>query len=213
MNTIDKAHYLADPCKASSLPYWKSKRVIPPVGMLILHQASFDSAAFPEYTDEPYFRLQHDLQGLAAPVLPQGYTLCRASFGELAAHINACYGGDCVREEELRAYTARSVYCPDLWLAVRENATGALAATAIAELDREIGEGALEWIQVSAPCRRRGLGSYLVRELLWRLQGVARFVTVSGRCHNPCDPESLYRRCGFTGDDVWHILRKTDDRS
>ena len=30
------------------------------------------------------------------------------------------------------------------------------------ELDREIGEGILEWIQVSGDYRRRGLGSYLV---------------------------------------------------
>lgn len=184
-----------------------------PTGMLILHQSSFDPAAFPGYTDEAYFRLRHDLQGLAAPVLPQGYTLCRASLGERAAHINSCYGGSCVSEEELRAYTCRSVYCPDLWLAVRENATGALAATGIAELDQEIGEGALEWIQVSAPCHRRGLGSYLVQELLWRLQDLARFVTVSGRCNDPCDPESLYRRCGFTGEDVWHILRKKEEHA
>jgi len=83
-----------------------------------------------------------------------------------------------------------------------------VAASGIAELDRDCGEGVLEWIQVSEQHRRRGLGVYLVNELLWRMKDLARFVTVSGRCGNLNNPEGLYRKCGFTGDDVWHILRK-----
>lgn len=38
----------------------------------------------------------------------------------------------------------------------------------------------------------------------------AKFATVSGQCGNPANPEGLYRKGGFTGSDVWHILRKTD---
>ena len=91
---------------------------------------------------------------------------------------------------------------------MRNDRTGELAATGIAELDREIGEGILEWIQVSEDCRGRGLGRYLVSELLWRMRGRALFATVSGQCNNPSQPERLYRGCGFTGDDVWHVLRK-----
>lgn len=66
----------------------------------------------------------------------------------------------------------------------------------------------MEWIQVSEHHRRFGLGSYLVCELLWRMKDIARFATVSGQCNNPANPEGLYRKCGFTGNDVWHILRK-----
>ena len=36
----------------------------------------------------------------------------------------------------------------------------------------------------------------------------ATFATVSGQCNNPTNPEALYRKCGFTGSDVWHVLRK-----
>ena len=32
--------------------------------------------------------------------------------------------------------------------------------------------------------------------------------TASGQCNNASTPEKLYRRCGFTGNDVWHIFRK-----
>ncbi len=66
----------------------------------------------------------------------------------------------------------------------------------------------MEWVQVSKNSRRQGLGSYVVLELLWRMRNKMKFVTVSGRCDNPANPESLYRRCGFSGDDVWHVLRR-----
>ncbi len=52
------------------------------------------------------------------------------------------------------------------------------AATGIAEFDVRIGEGILEWIQVSPEYRNRGLGAFVVNELLYRMQGKAGFVTV-----------------------------------
>ena len=128
--------------------------------------------------------------------------------GDFVRHINQCYDDICISEAELQGYTARSVYNASLWLAVRDNETSDIAATGIAELDRECGEGILEWIQVSENCRGHGLGSYIVAELLWRMKDMARFVTVSGQCNNPTNPEGLYRKCGFIGNDVWHILRK-----
>ena len=89
-----------------------------------------------------------------------------------------------------------------------ETHTGTIVATGIAELDREIGEGVLEWIQVSQRHRGKGLGRYVVSELLRRLKSKAGFATVSGQCNNASNPEMLYRKCGFSGNDVWHILRK-----
>lgn len=54
--------------------------------------------------------------------------------------------------------------------------------------------------------RGRGVGQSIVNELLRRMQGRADFATVSGKVNNLTRPERLYRRCGFTGDDMWHIL-------
>ncbi len=104
--------------------------------------------------------------------------------------------------------TQKGPYNGSLWLAVRNDQTGKLVATAIGELDTEIGEGVLEWVQVSQGYRGWGLGHYMVLELLHRMKGIAAFATVSGQCANPCDPEGLYRSCGFTGNDVWHILTR-----
>ena len=208
MSTITKEQYLADPCATASIPYWKAKSITVPEGMLILHHTEFDAEKYTEYADEPYFRLKHDLQGLSAPVLPDGFSICDATPEDFALHINKCYNGIGVSAEELRRYSERLVYHPALWLAVKDDRTGEIVATGIAELDGEIGEGILEWIQVSMEYRECGLGSFVVSELLWRMKGIAKFSTVSGQRNNTTNPESLYRRCGFKGDDVWHILRK-----
>ncbi len=205
---VTRERYLADPCRAASIPYWKAKTITVPSGMKILHREEYDRADDENYTDETYFRLLHTLNDLSEPALPQGYSLCAASLSDYAAHINGCYDGIGVSEAELEGYTTRPVYDAALWLAIRDDRTGEIAATGIAELDREIGEGVLEWIQVSQGHRGKGLGRYIVSELLRRLKDRADFVTVSGQCNNTTNPEKLYRRCGFGGDDVWHILRK-----
>ena len=171
-----------------------------------MHEENFASANYPDYRDEPYFRLRHNLKAVPAPQLPDGFSGCALSLSEYASHINRCYEDIGVTESELRQFTDRPVYDATLWIAAKDSRTGAVAATGIADLDREIKEGILEWIQVSPEYRGRGLGRWLVCELLRRTQGRADFATVSGRCGNPTNPEQLYRVCGFTGRDVWHIL-------
>ncbi len=208
MDAISKKDYLDHPCRASSLPYWKAKSMTIPDGMRIVHQDDFHEGNDEEYTDEPYFRLSHDLPGLSVSAPPPGFALCQADLCDFAAHINSCYDDVGISESTLQSYTQRPVYDSNLWLAVRDEQTGKIVATGIAELDREIGEGILEWIQVSKAYRGRGLGSYIVCELLRRMKGLARFATVSGQCDNPTNPEGLYRKCGFTGTDIWHILKK-----
>jgi predicted acetyltransferase len=205
---IDKFDYCANPCKTASLPFWKAKAITIPNGMWIVHRDDFEESEYRNCIDEPYFRLKHDLQALSAPVMPQGYSLSQADLHDFSTHINSCYDGISITEAELLNYTTRPVYDADLWLAVKDSQTGVIVATGIAELDKEIGEGVLEWIQVSESHRRNGLGNYIVSELLWRMKDTAKFATVSGQCHNRTNPEGLYRKCNFTGSDVWHILRK-----
>lgn len=206
--TISKNEYLICPCKVSSIPYWKAKSITVPDAMSIVHQDNFNKLEYQHYIDEPYFRLMHSLQDLSVQVLPQGYSLCKATLKDFAEHINSCYSKIGVTEADLRDYTTRPVYDSALWLAIKDNKNDKVVATGIAELDKEIGEGVLEWIQVSEQHRGCGLGKYVVLELLWRIKDNAKFATVSGQCNNPTNPEVLYRKCGFTGSDVWHILRK-----
>ncbi len=206
--TINKNEYLICPCKVASIPYWKAKSIAVPDGMHIVHQDNFNKMEYPHYIDEPYFRLIHNLQNLSIQVLPHGYSLYNATLKDFAEHINSCYSNIGVTESDLQDYTTRPVYDSTLWLAVKDNQTNEVVATGIAELDKEIGEGILEWIQVSEQHRGCGLGRYVVSELLWRIKDNAKFATVSGQCNNSTNPEGVYRKCGFTGFDVWHVLRR-----
>ncbi len=206
--TINKSEYIINPCRTASIPYWKAKSITIPDGMSIVHQDEFKKTDYQNCKDEPYFRLIHLLQDLSKPLLPQGYSLYNATLDEFAAHINSCYSGFGITASDLQNYTIHPVYESSLWLAAKSDKTGEIVATGIAELDHELDEGILEWIQVSEKHRGCGLGKYVVLELLWRMKDKAKFATVSGQCNNPTNPERLYRKCGFTGSDVWHILRR-----
>ncbi len=204
---MDKTEYLKGPCRVSSIPYWKAKTICVPKGMRIVHNDDFSASMLEKYTDEPYFRLYHSLENIKKPILPYGYSLCDAVINEYAQHINSCYNDIGVSESELKEYTKRPIYMPSLWIAVKHLESNEIVATGIAEFDKEIGEGVLEWIQVSENHRKCGLATCLVNELLFRMKAFAKFVTVSGKCKDASCPEYLYRKCGFTGSDIWHILR------
>jgi len=62
--------------------------------------------------------------------------------------------------------------------------------------------------QVLPTHRGRGLATALGFEFLTREQTHSTSTTVSGRGHNDTSPERLYPRCGFTGEDVWWVLRR-----
>ena len=203
---MDKEAYLQSPCRAASIPYWKANSIAVPPDMRIVHEADFDDILLEEYEDVPYFRLMHTLERMEKPVLPEKFRLHEAEDAALAAHINACYGAECVDAQEIKKWRPRKVYCKNLWLTVYDEKTGKIAASGIAEIDQEIGEGALEWIQVTEEYRRRGLGRFIVLELLNRMADKVQFVTVSGEINHAAQVEKLYRACGFAGNDVWHVL-------
>lgn len=201
---VTSEEYLKDPCRASSLPFWKSEQFEFPDDVFIYREDELDEKCG---NDEPYFKMIHHLEKIDQPHMPDEYELIAAEPSEIAAHIRECYREETVTDEELLTYTQRSVYDKDLWIAIREKQTGKIIASGIGEFDETIGEGILEWIQVSPKYRRKGLGKVIVCELLKRLSEKAGFVTVSGRMNNPDDPFSLYKACGFEDPVIWHIVR------
>ena len=206
---MEKTHYLHDPCGASSLPFWKTNCIQFPDDLLILRE---DDPRLKEdlagYIDTPYFKLIHRMQGIEAPTLPEGYRFACPDERTLSEHIASCYEGERISEAELAAYRLHPTYSPDLWLVIVDDRTGEIVASGIGELDKDMGEGILEWIQVSSAHRRRGWGRIIVNELLFRMVGKASFVTVSGKEDDPSSPRALYEGCGFGGGIVWHVLRK-----
>ena len=202
---MDEKEYLLDPCGTSSLPYWKTEQIKIPAHMAVIRDDHF-SADIYHGADEPYFKLFHDLKQIEQPALCEPFAFIRCDFPAFAKHINECYAEVGVSSEELCAYAQRPVYHPELWVAIRDTQNDRIVATGIAELDTRIGEGILEWIQVSPDYRRKGLGKALVCELLQRMKCIADFVTVSGRVNNPDHPFALYLSCGFKNPVIWHVI-------
>ena len=201
--------YLHDPCGKLSIPYWKAATVQVPPQMRIVHDRDFVAADFADYADEPYFRLRHDLRHIPPA---QGDFCCRVAQESdlplLAELINASYTDLSVTIGQLQQYRETPVFSPDLWIIASDATTGEPVGCGMADFDPVAREGALEWIQVLPGHRRRGAGQYIVCELLRRMASRADLTTVSGRVNSAASPEALYRRCGFTGGDVWHILTR-----
>lgn len=202
--------YLQNPCRVLSIPYWKAKNITIPENLKIVHDNDFSDELLSRYMDETYFRLYHNLQGLRKPELP-GYdivTVLPEDIDTIVSVINNSYTDLQVSAEQMQSYTKTPVYRPDLWILVKEKSGGTCVGCGIADFDAEAEELILEWIQVLPQYRGNNIGTAIVNELLWRGRKFANFATVSGKIDNATKPEQLYRKCGFTGKDIWHVLHK-----
>ena len=176
---MDIKQYLQNPCEKLSIPYWKDKVITFPDSIRIIHHRDWNG----QYRNyQRFFRIFHDLKSYR--------------------HENIV-----VTEKEILKWKQRETFREDLCVCINAE-DGKMVASGIAEFDETCREGIIEWVQVLPEYRERGLGKKIVDVLLWRLKGIgADFVTVSGNLDNTSSPLELYRKCGFTGDDIWYICR------
>lgn len=209
---ISIEEYKKNPCKASSIPYWKAKSLILPANMKITHSDNFNEKLLIDYFDEKYFRLIHrltqiprfDCPGIDFEVIRPDRThelvdMINCSYTHSKIHIN---------EDYVNGLTSTQVYCPELWIGAVSD--GKLIGSILCDFDGEVGEAVIEWLQVLPEYRNRGIASALICKALRKISCFADFVTVSGECDNTTRPERVYRHCGFEGEDVWHILTKKE---
>ena len=204
-----KQQYLRNPCGTLATAYWKEKAFAKPPGIKIMHEKNGTTHA--ENKGTKYFRLIHRMAEYPKAIMPSGYTFQHVNLPSEAALvadiINRCYEGYAQTSESVLKWMAYPVFLASLWVYVWDREKNAPAALGIADFDASINEGSLEWIQVLPAYRGKGLGKAIVLELLDRLHGMANFVTVSGEVDNASNPEALYRKCGFTGDDIWVVTK------
>lgn len=207
---ITLTEYLNNPCGTLSIPYWKAKNIVIPPDMKILHDKDFSADILSDYIDEKYFRLHHTLKEI--PKISSDdfeiTTATRKDIKEIVEIINDSYTDISVTKELIKSYTKTPVYNAELWVMVKEKATDKYVGCGIADFDTDVKELILEWIQVLPQYRGKKIGQLIVTELLYRMKDIAGFATVSGKVDNKTNPEALYRKCGFVGNDVWHILHK-----
>lgn len=205
--------YLANPSGLLSIPYWKAQKYIIPEHMMVVHNNNFSDNLLNDYNDTEYFRLIHNLKKINKADLPQEFfiaTISEAHFSQLVELINNAYThlDISVSMEQVKGWTNTEVYESDLWRAVFKN--DLMIGAIIADYDKNAKEAIIEWMQVLPEYRGNGIATALLNDSLQRIQGKADFVTVSGMVNNKTKPETIYRKCGFIGSDVWHILaRKT----
>ncbi|QSX06684.1 GNAT family N-acetyltransferase [Sedimentibacter sp. zth1] len=207
---IDIEMYIKNPCRESALPYWKEKDIKLPVNMKVLHEEDFDDIFLENYNDVPYFRLLHSMDIINNELI-DGYYIKTATIDDITIIvdiINKSYLDISVTKEQIYSYTHTQVYNKDLWILVYDKETNEVVGCGIADVDNEIQEGILEWIQVLPQYRNKGIGKFIVNELLRRMRNIAKFVTVSGQVENKTNPEGLYRKCGFKGKDIWHVMQR-----
>ncbi len=161
---------------------------------------------------KPYFRIKHDNKNISPYILSNEFYIREAyvekEYSDISNFIGECYKDLHPSAETVKGWTTHKVFDSNLWIWIMDKCKDIPVALGIAEFDSSISEGSLEWIQVLPEYHGRGLGKALVVELLSRLKGRADFTTVSGEVDNETNPERLYRSCGFTGNDVWWLLRK-----
>lgn len=158
-----------------------------------------------------FFRLIH--RGAApAPALPTGFRFAAADPAAqaqtIAGFFAACHADldDALNADTVSAWAQRRVYAPELWLWVWDEQADTPAALGIAAFDRDIREVSIEWAGALPAYHQRGLDEAAVRELLRRASDRAAFITAAGRVEDRDNPGAFYRRCGFTGSDVWWLL-------
>lgn len=205
---ITREEYLKDPCGTLSVPYWKWTGMELPEHMRIAHRRN--GCGTDGQASEAYFRLIHDLKKIPT-VHISGYeieTATEADFEMICDVINHSYDDIRMTVQQLQGLMQTPAYDPQLWILVRRCHDNGIIGCAIGDLDKVCREGIIEWVQVLPEYRHRGVGMLMVSSLLERMMEKAVFATVSGRKDNHTHPEKLYRKCGFTGDDIWDIFRK-----
>ncbi len=180
---------------------------------ILMHQDYLKAVPIERFSiRKPYFRLIHKNLAIPTVKLPLGFRIVDVNVDKEADNvvelIMKCYNNLHPSSQNVRDWSKRSVFDKNLWIWVIDERKDIPAGLGIAELDSIIPEASLEWIQVLPEYRGRGLGECIVLELLNRLDSRVEFTTVSGEVDSQTKSESLYRRCGFLGNDVWWILRR-----
>ncbi len=206
MITIEE--YLKNPCRKLSIPFWKYNTMKLPENIRVIHDNEFNNEI--DYNRKDIFkRLIHNLENIEKNMV-SNFIIRNVNIKNdldiIVDIINKSYEYISVTKEQMLSYTNTDVYDEDLWILVYEDDNP--IGLGIGDFDSELNEGILEWIQVLPEYRNNGVGKIIVNELLYRLSKKADFVTVSFDDNNSTKPEYLYRSCGFTGNDIFHILYK-----
>jgi GNAT superfamily N-acetyltransferase len=178
------------------------RRRLESVQLALIHQDFLDPDTVAGFkTWKSYYRLILHTGGAIQPVLPTHLHFAEAS---LDADAVANFIGEATLVDQWRRHP---VLAPGLWVWAMDGDTP--VGLAVGEFDSTEREATVEWVQVAPAYQGQGIGRALVYELVRRLGSRASFVTVAGEVEDRDNPGAFFRRCGFSGQDVWWLLART----
>ncbi len=177
----------------------------------LIHQDFLDPptvAGFQHWTSQ--YRLLFRDQPMPEPLLPDGFQFANVvnSPAEIAAITDHLAQGSPESLAHVEDWINSPRFTADLWVWVIDETTQQPVGLALGEFDTRINEAAIEWVQVLPDYQRRGLGKALTFEVLRRIGERAVFTSVAGVVEDRDNPGAFFRRCGFSGNDVWWLLSR-----
>ncbi|MGD2248337.1 MAG: GNAT family N-acetyltransferase [Candidatus Methanofastidiosia archaeon] len=183
-----------------------SHEYINSVLFMLIHNDYIHRIPLKEFTYQRYFRLVCDT---VPPFIDIPYDIVPVDTGSdkelrmVSTVIDKCYPNFSPSFETVKTWTTHPVFDKSLWVWALDGSTP--AGLGIGEVDSNIKEASLEWIQVLPEYRGKKIGKALVQKLLQRVHKKVKFTTVSGRYG---ETNKFYKGCGFTGDDIWWVLSR-----
>lgn len=178
----------------------------------MIHQDFLDAPTVAGFSHfDSSYRLICRQQPPATPGLPTGFRLAGVvnspdEVEAMAAHI--AQNDDVHNLTAFQDWLNSPVFASDLWLWVIDETADEPVGLGIGDLDPAHSEASILWLQVLPEHQGKGIGRAIVHELLRRMADRAVFTTVSGPVEDRDNPGAFFRRCGFTGDDVWWHLKR-----
>lgn len=202
------SRYKANPCRYSSIPLYKEIRRNPHQKITVIHHTQYRNEKG-QYHGR-FLRLKHDLNHIPYVTLdgfkPIAFDKTH-DIDKAVELINTSYESSTVKRETIELMMVDRVYNSKLWYYIVEKQSNKPVALGIAHYDSIVNEISLDWIQVLPKYRNKGIGKLLLRKLLLEASSIGAFATVSFDLDNLTSPEHLYRRMGFKGHDLWHIIK------
>ena len=206
---ITKEEYMNNPCRTLAIPYHKYITMPENRNVKVVHDLEYKEEVDTLSNHQRFFRLIHSMDNIPNIKL-KGFSFDNVNIQKdidtVVKIINDSYINIKVSKEKILDLTKTKVFLNDLWIFVKDDKSNEYVGLGIADFDSNCNEMILEWIQVIPSYRNRGLGKSLIVKLLKNTKNKALFATVSGDYDNITNPERLYRKCGFTGNDLWHVL-------
>lgn len=203
------SEYLKNPCRFSALPLYKEVRQNNDI--LVVHNNEFkEELVKNSKLHQKFFRITHNFKDVNIVDIP-GYKTKKCNINidskKVIDIINKSYLNIKFTKDEVNLMIKDVVYSSKMWIFIIDETTNIEVALGICQYDKITLEVIFDWIQVLPEYRGKGIGSMLVSHLLSIPPEGSKFATVSGDIDGTSSPEKLYRKCGFIGTDIWHIIK------